>query len=173
MPVISIHLVVIFRILLKYFMCLHSMESCRMSKIELLHVSHFENAFIEVLYMIIPEAGAAFLYNGINQIHIDNAIADIRHDLRENTLINAWKHLRIHEFFYRKIHETIVKPQLVFNIASDVIEFFRLATVHPLGHKVIAVGLVRCRNKTVQSCKVIHTHGACCRCKQNMTGKLP
>ena len=60
LPVIAIHLIIIFRIVLPDFTSLCQMESGRMFFEELLHLRYLQNTIIEVGKAFIPSAGTAF-----------------------------------------------------------------------------------------------------------------
>ena len=170
-PVIGIHLIIIRRIFLPDLMRLHSMESSRMIQIKLLHMSDFKNACIEILYPCIPEHRPALFHCIDNDVHIDRLVNDVRHQLLQNALVDARKNLCADQFFNRELAEPARQAQFSLHIPRNGIKLPCLIGVHPLGHEVVTVALMRNGDKAVQAHQIIHLHSACHSSHQNMAGK--
>ena len=54
-----------------YLFRLHRMETGRVHFIKRLHIGNLENAVIEALHFLVPNASAPFFYGSVNNIHIN------------------------------------------------------------------------------------------------------
>ena len=167
-PVIGIHLIIIRRIFLPDLMRLHSMESSRMIQIKLLHMSDFKNACIEILYPCIPEHRPALFHCIDNDVHIDRLVDDVGHYLFQYAFVDAREDLCRGQFFERNLTETGRKAQFILYISGDVVQLTGLITVNPVGHEIIAIALMRNRNKAVESDQIIHAQSTRDSGHQNM-----
>ena len=97
LPVITIHLIIIFRIVLPDFTSLCQMKPGRMFLEELLHLRHLQNTIIEVGKAFIPGTGTTFFHYFCNHICINDLITDFRHQLCQNDFIDTRETFRIHQ----------------------------------------------------------------------------
>ena len=172
LPVIGVHDVVFRRVFLPHFCRLHSMEPCGVFLEEGLHLGNLQDAFIVVLHIVVPDTGTAFFHGLGDRVHVNNVVADLGHQLHEDNLVDAWEDLSLHQIGHLQLHEPLRELQLIFHVCRDLIYVLGILAVHPVGHEVIAIRLMRGRDEHLQTAKELlpHRSGGCRQ--ENMRGQL-
>ena len=168
LTIVSIHMVVIFGILFPDISCFHSMKSCRVFQEECLHLCHLKNTLVVAFHLIVPCQSSALLDRICDHIHIDNMIAYLRHDLSQDAFIDTRKYLCAYQIIQRHLLKAFSENKFFFHVSQDFNELLSILSCNPLRHEIIAPCLMRCGNKAVETCQILHTKcsGRCC--KQNM-----
>ena len=144
--VISIHLIVAFRIFFPDAFCFCGMESGRMFLKETLQIRHLQNTVIKIFKWLIPYTSSPF-FNGIrNGIHINDMIADLRHQLCQNHFVDTWEAFRSHQIIHSQLFKSLMQTGFILNITCYIIQLLLVFTVKPFRNKIVAICLVRYRN---------------------------
>ena len=114
LPVIAVHDVIGGGVLLPDLLWQGVVESGGMGFIKCLHIGKLQNAFIEMLQRLIPDAGAPFFHRLCNEADVNQMVADVLHQLDKNHLVNAGEHLGAEQIGYFKFIKDLGKVQLIF-----------------------------------------------------------
>ena len=114
LPVIGIHDVIGGGVFLPDLLRQGVVESGGMGLVKRLHIGKLQNAFIEMLQRLVPCAGAPLFHGLCNDVHVNQMVADVLHQLDKNHLVNAGEHLGAEQVGYFKIHKALGKVQLIF-----------------------------------------------------------
>ena len=139
----AVHDIVFRGVLLPDLRRFHGVEAAGVLLEEGLHPGHLQNALIEVLYPLIPDAGTAFFNDLQDGIRIDDMVTDVIHQLDEDDLMDGREDLGIQKVGNGKLHEAFRQLQLVLGIFGDLADAIGVFAVHPVRDEVIAPGLMR------------------------------
>ena len=135
---------------------------------ECLHVGNMENTLVIAGNCVIPHHRATLFYNSADSVHIDDIVADVLHKMFQNALVDAREALCILQIFNLHIIKALAQPCLVLYETGNLIQTVTVIGLEPVGHQVIAVGLMWCGNKTVQSDQKLGTYGSSGGCQHNV-----
>ena len=146
-------------------MRLNGVEPGRVLHEEGLHIGNLKKTVIIAGHAVIPDHRAALLNGSLDHIHLNDVIADFLHQRCQDTLVDAWEHFRIHQILNGQLAEALWQPSFIFDVPGNFVELHVVLAMEPVRNKVIAIGLMRCRDKGIQSGQVILMHCPC-RCGQ-------
>ena len=184
--VVSVHLIIAFGVFLPDSLCFCGMESGRVFLEEALHICNLQNTVIKILKWLIPCTGSTFLHRPRNGIHINDMVADFGHQLCQNHFVDAWEALCTNQIVNRQFFKPLMQTCFIFHISCHIIKLLNIsaqaalcprapsrpnglplssgfAGIHlvamkPFRNEIVAIRLVRHRNKSVQSGKIFLPH---------------
>ena len=152
-------------------MRLNGVEPSRVLHEEGLHVGDLKKTVIIAGHAVIPDHCAAFLNGSFDHVHLDDVIADFLHQCCQDTLVDARENFRIYQILNGQLTEALRQPSLIFNVPGNFVELHIILAMEPVRDKVIAIGLMRCRDKGIQPGQVILMHCPRCCGQQHMDSK--
>ena len=159
--VILVHLVVFGRVFLPNRFCVGEVESTRMLLVEGLHIGNELYSLVVVLDLVIPNKRSALFNDSGDLDGIDEVIGYVGHNLCEYDLVDAREALGVSYIGYLVVAETHCELCFFLDTTGYLIELVVLIGVRPIGHKIVAVGLVRHRYEKVKTFEKLHSHASC------------
>ena len=152
-------------------MRLNGVEPGRVLHKEGLHVGNLKKTVIIAGYAVVPDHCAVLLNGSFDHVNLNDVIADFLHQRCQDTLVDARENFRIHQILNSQFAKALRQPSFIFDVPGNFVELHVVLTMEPVRNKVIAIGLMRCRDKGIQSGQVILMHRPC-RCgQQHMDSK--
>ena len=139
-------------------MRLNGVKPSRVLHEEGLHVGDLKKTVIIAGHAVIPDHRAALLNGSLDHIHLNDVIADFLHQRCQDTLVDAREHFRIHQILNGQFAESLRQTCCIFDVPGNFIELHIVFAMEPVRNKIIAIGLMRCRNEGIQSGQVILMH---------------
>ncbi|GFI18710.1 hypothetical protein IMSAGC009_03887 [Lachnospiraceae bacterium] len=156
--VVSVHLIIAFGVFLPDTLCFCGMESGRVFLEEALHICNLQNAVIKILKWLIPCTGSTFLHRPRNGIHINDMVSDFGHQLCQNHFVDARETLCTNQIVNCQFFKPLMQTYFIFHISCHIIKLPNIFAMKPFRNEIVAIRLVRHRNKSVQAGKIFLSH---------------
>ena len=165
-PVVGVHLVEFLGVLLPDLIRTNRMEGGSVILPESHHVCYLLETFIIAGGIVVPDHGTTALNDAVDGLHLDGVMHDLRHHAGEDALIDAGEAFGIQQIADFTLGKALAKMIFVLQITGNAVESSVRVTVQPVGHEIIAPGLMRHRDKAIQPCQKFRTQCAS-RCGQH------
>ena len=95
-------------------------------------------------------------------------VADFGHQLCQNHFVDAREALCTYQIVNRQFFKPLTQTCFIFHISCHIIKLLNIFAMKPFRNEIVAIRLVRHRNKSVQSGKIFLPHGTGSSCQQQM-----
>ena len=107
LPVVAVHTIIVRRVLLPNPMRLHGVEPGGVLQKERLHIGDLQQPFIIAGYAVVPDHRPPLFHGGLDGVHLNDLVADLLHQRRQDALVDAGEHFGVRQVFNGQLRETL------------------------------------------------------------------